>query len=463
MALAAQAHRQDVVGVLRGLAPRRGQRDVQPDLRRVAQQLDPAEPVGVGPHRVVDPREVHLERAAAVGDQVRQQERQLVHRQRVLRRPGQLVPGVRVRRGVDRARHELVPAVGVRAALARDRAEQRVEQEQRARHLPAAEVARRGAAPGVGRQPRAGGRDHLGDLAQHRGVDAGLARREVERVARPHRGELALEVLEARVRPAERGGHVLLPVPPSPDELAVVAAGRDQVVRDREEDRRLAAGLRRDPVIGVGRGVGQPHVEHDEPGAALPRLDDALRVRVEVVATLEVRADQHDHVGVGVVRARPIEAHPVVVAGAAARRADVGVRVVAVDAPAGEHALGEAVLAGPADVVHDVVGPALDDRAPDPRRDVGQRVVPRHLDPAALAALAGALERRQDAIGVGHLVERRRPLGAVASARGGVLGVALELSDLERVAIDVREQAARRLAVEAGRRHQQVPALAAIR
>jgi len=37
-----------------------------------------------------------------------------------------------------------------------------------------------------------------------------------------------------------------------------VAAGGDQVVRDREEDRGLAAGLRRDPVIGVGRRVRQP-------------------------------------------------------------------------------------------------------------------------------------------------------------------------------------------------------------
>ena len=98
VALAAVPRRQHVVGVLGRLAPGRGQRDVQPDLLGIAQHLDPGEPVGVGPHRVVDPREVDLERAAAVGEELRQEERQLVHRERVLDRPRQLVPGVRVRR-----------------------------------------------------------------------------------------------------------------------------------------------------------------------------------------------------------------------------------------------------------------------------------------------------------------------------------------------------------------------------
>src|SRR5262249_31578780 len=65
--------------------------------------------------------------------------------------------------------------------------------------------------------------------------------------------------------------------------------------------------------------------------------------------------------------------------------------------------------------------------------------------------------------GVPHLVERRRTLRAVAAARARVLGVALELPDLERVLVHVGEQAAGRFAVEAGRGHEQAAAFDALR
>ena len=58
---------------------------------------------------------------------------------------------------------------------------------------------------------------------------------------------------------------------------------------------------------------------------------------------------------------------------------------------------------------------------------------------------------------------RRRALRAVAPARAGVLGVALELAYLQRVAVDVGQQPARRLAVEARRRHEHRAALHAPR
>src|SRR6185436_2697049 len=61
------------------------------------------------------------------------------------------------------------------------------------------------------------------------------------------------------------------------------------------------------------------------------------------------------------------------------------------------------------------------------------------------------------------LVQRGRSLRAVAPARAGMFGIAFVLADLERLAIDVGEQAARRLAVEAGRRHEHVAALDAPR
>ena len=65
VALGAVAHRQHVVGEPGRLAPGRRERGVALDLRLVGQHLDPRQPVGVRPHRVVDAREVHRELAAA--------------------------------------------------------------------------------------------------------------------------------------------------------------------------------------------------------------------------------------------------------------------------------------------------------------------------------------------------------------------------------------------------------------
>ena len=63
------------------------------------------------------------------------------------------------------------------------------------------------------------------------------------------------------------------------------------------------------------------------------RILHPLRVRIEIVAGLEVRADEQNDVGVRMIGTRTIEAHPELIAAARARRADVRVRVVAVDAP----------------------------------------------------------------------------------------------------------------------------------
>ena len=130
MPFGAVAHRQHVVGEVGGLVPGGGQRDEAAHLLLVGEHLHPAQPVRVGPHRVVDAGEVGVEPAAAVLEQVREQETQLVLRQRVLLGPGQVLPDAGMRRHVDRPRHELVPGVGERAALGGDRAEQRGDQEQ---------------------------------------------------------------------------------------------------------------------------------------------------------------------------------------------------------------------------------------------------------------------------------------------------------------------------------------------
>ncbi len=157
------------------------------------------------------------------------------------------------------------------------------------------------------------------------------------------------------------------------------------------------------------------------------------------------------------VRAGPVEAAPEHVAGARAAGADIGVAVVAVDAPGLDAAVGVAVLAGPADVVHDAVAP-LEAAGPHLRGDLGEGFFPGDTLPLALAAGADALERVEDAFRVVDLIVGGRPLGAVAPAAARVLRVALELLDLQRFLVHVGQQAACALAIEADRGDQHVAA-----
>ena len=197
--------------------------------------------------------------------------------------------------------------------------------------------------------------------------------------------------------------------------------------------------------------VGHAYVEHHHLGVALVLgLHDPLGVRVEVVAGLQVRGEQQDHLGVRVVRRRAVVAAPGGVAQSGTRRADVGVAVVAVDAPRQQEALGEPVLAGPTDVVDHAVATVGLDRGADPGRDIVERLVPGAPLPPTGAALADPPERVQDPLGVVDLVDGRRALGAVAAARPRVRRVALHLGDGQVVLGHVGEQPARGLAVEAG-------------
>ena len=216
-------------------------------------------------------------------------------------------------------------------------------------------------------------------------------------------------------------------------------------------------------MIRVRRRVREARVENDELRARLLAIDDALSVRVEVMTGLEMAADENDDLRVGEVRARPVHAHPPVVARTRTTRAHVGMRVVAIYGPRGQHALGVSVLTGAPDVVHDLLVTLLLHRPTDARGDVVQGIVPRHPLPLPFPAGTRPFERIQDAIRVGDLVDGRGSLGAVAPPGTGVLGVSLELADLQRVPIDVREQPTSGLAVEARRRHQHVSLLDPLR
>src|SRR6185369_5774156 len=100
----------------------------------------------------------------------------------------------------------------------------------------------------------------------------------------------------------------------------------------------------------------------------------ALRVRIEVMPRLEMRADQQYHFRVCVIGDGPVEAHPELVAFTTARRTDVCMRVVTVDAPRGENTFGEPVFAGPANVIHDLLTAVLDDRVANALRERIERL-----------------------------------------------------------------------------------------
>src|SRR5207237_6228079 len=99
----------------------------------------------------------------------------------------------------------------------------------------------------------------------------------------------------------------------------------------------------------------------------------------------------------------------------------------------------------------------------DAGADVVQSLVPTDLHPLALAAPARALQREEYAVGVCDLIQSRGPLRAVAPARAWVFGVALELLHAQSLSVHVCQQPARRLAVEARRRHEHVAPLTPLR
>ncbi len=374
--------------------------------------------------------------------------------QRVLGGPGQVVPfGLGF--GIDRGDgDELVPAVGVGAALGADAAGEHVDEPEAARHLPASLVAGRRRPPGVAGEAAQPGTDDPCNLADAVLVDAAHPCRLGRRVVGVVVEERGPDVVEDRVEVGAGLGEVGLPVDPALDELPVPGAVLDEQAGDGEQQERLGARPCREPVVGLRCRVRQARVDADDRCAVRLPFQDPLGVGVEVVAGLEVRGDEEDDLGVGEVGRRPVEAHPGGEANPCAAGTDVGVAVVAVDAPCVEHAFHVGVVAHPADVVHDLVLPVLPEGPADASSDLVEGLVPGDALPQSFATFAHPLHGVQDPFGVLDLVERGGALGAIATPAGGVDGVALELGDPAGVLVHPGQQPAVGLAVEAGGRHQ---------
>ena len=142
------------------------------------------------------------------------------------------------------------------------------------------------------REPRARAGHQVGDLLQSGGRNAALAGGVLESEIPVDLAEHLFESLEGLRLVTMLAGQVLLPVPPPAHELAVVEAVLNDVPGDGQADRRLRARIGGQPVVGMRCRVGEASVHHDQLRAAFLGLDDTLGVWVEVVAGLEMRADQ---------------------------------------------------------------------------------------------------------------------------------------------------------------------------
>src|SRR5216683_7547294 len=160
--------------------------------------------------------------------------------------------------------------------------------------------------------------------------------------------------------------------------------------------------------------VRKARVEHDQLRAVRLPVDDALGVRVEIMAGLKMRADEQDDFRVGMIRAGAIKAHPELITFATSGRTDIGVRVVAVNAPGSHDAFGETILARAPDVIHNLVTAIFDDSFANPRGDVVKSSVPGRLFPLACPTFSGSFQRIKNAIGIVNLIERGRTFGAIA-------------------------------------------------
>ena len=92
MAFGAVTERQDDVGEDRGFIPGRRHGDMAADEVFVRKRFNPTEAIGVGPDRVVDPREIGIDFATTIFEEVRKQNGELISREWKFLGPEQFIP-----------------------------------------------------------------------------------------------------------------------------------------------------------------------------------------------------------------------------------------------------------------------------------------------------------------------------------------------------------------------------------
>ena len=119
-----------------------------------------------------------------------------------------------------------------------------------------------------------------------------------------------MKLSNVTARSGRAGAKIAAPVDPGAHELAVVELLVEQHLDHRQQQRALGSRIGRQPHVRLRRRVRQPRIDDDQRRAVGLAFDDALRVRVEVVAGFEMRRQQQDRLRVGVVGRRPIVAAP---------------------------------------------------------------------------------------------------------------------------------------------------------
>src|SRR5262249_13747646 len=161
----------------------------------------PAETIRIGPDRIEDPREIHVDLAAALLQKMRQQEAHLVMPERVFRWEMEFVPHVLGRRLVEKLWAKLAPGVGAGAARAPHRTHQDTEKVQSARDLPAAQMPTGRSTPVVRGKTRSGAANLARHLHNHLGWHTALRLGELRRKA----VVLALETSQKFLEGTRRG------------------------------------------------------------------------------------------------------------------------------------------------------------------------------------------------------------------------------------------------------------------
>jgi len=220
------------------------------------------------------------------------------------------------------------------------------------------------------------------------------------------------------------------------DVVGVQPVVDDQLVHQRERQRAVAAGRQRQVVVALLGRLGAARIDAHERGAGAlggQRDRPEVQVRRDGVAApdddqpaLGEMLDVHAHLGA--VGGGQRVATGVGADGAVEPRGAELVEEARGHALALHHAHGAGVAVG-----QDGLGGARRDLA-QPRGDVVQRLVPRHLHELAAALGPDALERPEHALGVLRAFGVARHLGAQRAVGGGMVGIALQPDDL--VALD---------------------------
>src|ERR1700689_1114200 len=125
-----------------------------------------------------------------------------------------------------------------------------------------------------------------------------------------------------------------------------------------------------------------------------------------------MRGEQQNKTGSGVIGRWTIGMVPQQIPKSRRRGTNIGVRVVAIDAPSLQSPLHNEVMARTAHVVHDLFATIFLKGLADARAEGLQHFIPRGPSPFPSAPRPRTLHRIKDAIGIMNLRDRCRTLGA---------------------------------------------------